>query len=60
MSFCSERSSFCLYRITYTNAGGSQCHWDFWAKDKAHAIQSADELLPLGSTLINVYLKEEW
>lgn len=58
--FCNDSSGYCLYRVAYTTAGGHHAHWDFWAKDREHAIQSANELLPIGSSINSVNLKEEW
>jgi hypothetical protein len=55
-----SHSHHSLYRVTYTDVNDNPGHWDFWARDKAHALQSAQELLPTYFKIMNVYLKEEW
>jgi hypothetical protein len=55
-----SRSHHSLYRVNYTDVSDTPKHWDFWAKDKADAIQSASELLPAYCKIVNVYLQEEW
>lgn len=60
MPVAESQSGHSLFRITYTTVGDVVAHWDLWALDKAHAIGAAQELLPIGSKLTNVYLLEEW
>lgn len=49
-----------LYRASYTDTLNRQGYWDFWARDKDHARQQAQELLPRFYTITNVYIKEDW
>lgn len=60
MSFCDRSGATCMYRVTYATVGNLVTHWDLMAKSCTHALQSASELLPIGSKVMFAHLKEEW
>ena len=60
MAFCEKSGASCMYSVTYATNGNLLAHWDLMAKNTAHAMQSAAELLPLGSQVMFAHLKEEW
>jgi hypothetical protein len=49
-----------MYRVTYATNGDLLAYWDLMAKSTSHALQSASELLPIGSKVMFAHLKEEW
>lgn len=60
MAFCEKNGDCCLFRVTYATGGNLLAHWDLMAKSTSHALQSAHELLPIGSKVMFAHLKEEW
>ena len=58
--FCEKNGQCCMYRVTYATNGNILTHWDLMAFNTAHALQSAAELLPIGSKVLFANLKEEW
>ena len=58
--FCEKNGDCCMYRVAYATNGELLAYWDLMAKSTSHALQSAADLLPLGSKVIYANLKEEW
>lgn len=60
MAFCEKNGDCCIYRVTYATNGSLLAHWDLMARNSSHAIDSASELLPVGSKVLSANLREEW